>query len=206
REARARQRPAQLRELAPVNAVEARVEPAPARDAVDVLRRARPRQLSELRPVELQLVLHFAEDAERPGREVGLRHPAGVEDGPLLGQVLAGRKACRVEAGGPNLALGHRAEHLAYTSRMAVAAKAYARPRAYVRVKGPEAADFLQRMLSNDVLASPVCEALLLTPKARVIAPLVVWRRGEDDFLLLTEPELGETVRAHLTRMRIATR
>jgi folate-binding protein YgfZ len=89
---------------------------------------------------------------------------------------------------------------------MAVAAKVYARPRAYVRVRGPEAADFLQRMLSNDVLAGPVCEALLLTPKARVIAPLVVWRRSEDDFLLLTEPELGETVRANLTRMRIATR
>jgi folate-binding protein YgfZ len=89
---------------------------------------------------------------------------------------------------------------------MVVATRAYARPRAYVRVRGPEAADFLQRMLSNDVLAEPVCEALLLTPKARVIAPLVVWRRGEDDFLLLTEPELGETVRAQLTRMRIATR
>jgi folate-binding protein YgfZ len=89
---------------------------------------------------------------------------------------------------------------------MAVATKAYARPRAYVRVRGPEAADFLQRMLSNDVLAEPVCDALLLTPKARVIAPLVVWRRAEDDFLLLTEPELGETVRAHLTRMRIASR
>ena len=89
---------------------------------------------------------------------------------------------------------------------MAVAAKAYARPRAYVRVRGPEAADFLQRMVSNDVLAEPVCEALLLTAKARVIAPLLVWRRGADDFLLLTEPELGETVRAHLTRMRIATR
>ena len=25
-----------------------------------------------------------------------------------------------------------------------------------------------------------------------MIAPLVVWRRGEDDFLLLTEPELGD--------------
>jgi len=39
-----------------------------------------------------------------------------------------------------------------------------------------------------------------------VIAPLVVWRRGEDDFLLLTEPELGATVRDHLTRARIASR
>ena len=39
-----------------------------------------------------------------------------------------------------------------------------------------------------------------------MIAPLVVWRRGDDDFLLLTEPELGETVRAHLTRMRFAAK
>jgi folate-binding protein YgfZ len=89
---------------------------------------------------------------------------------------------------------------------MTVAVKAYARPRSFVRVKGPEAAEFLQRLLSNDVLAGPSCEALLLTPKGRVIAPLVVWRRADDDFLLLTEPGLGETVRAHLLRMRIATR
>jgi tRNA-modifying protein YgfZ len=89
---------------------------------------------------------------------------------------------------------------------MAVSTKAYSRARAYVRVQGPDAADFLQRMVSNDVLAGPSCEALLLTPKARVIAPLLVWRRGEDDFLLLTEPSLGETVRAHLTRMRIAAK
>lgn len=80
------------------------------------------------------------------------------------------------------------------------------RPRAYVRVKGPGAADYLQRMLSNDVLAAASVDALLLTPKARVIAPLLVWRRAEDDFLLLTEPELGEVVRAHLTRMRFAAR
>jgi folate-binding protein YgfZ len=89
---------------------------------------------------------------------------------------------------------------------MAVARKSYARPRAYVRVRGPDAADLLQRLVSNDVLAAASCEALLLNAKARVIAPLVVWRRGEDDFLLLTEPELGEAVRAHLTRMRIASR
>src|SRR4051794_30995043 len=84
--------------------------------------------------------------------------------------------------------------------------RAARRPRDYVRVKGPDAADFLQRMVSNDVLAGESCEALLLTPKARVIAPLVVWRRGDDDFLLLTEPGLGETVHRHLTRMRFAAR
>jgi folate-binding protein YgfZ len=81
-----------------------------------------------------------------------------------------------------------------------------ARDRAYLRVAGPDACDYLQRMVSNDVESLQVgesCQALLLTAKARLIAPLVVWRRGDDDFLLLTEPGLGEPVRALLTRMRL---
>lgn len=81
-----------------------------------------------------------------------------------------------------------------------------AREREFVRVAGPDAADYLQRMVSNDVealAAGEACPALLLTAKARVIAPVVVLRRGGDDFLLLTEPGLGEFVRAHLTRMRL---
>jgi folate-binding protein YgfZ len=80
------------------------------------------------------------------------------------------------------------------------------RPRDYVRVSGPQAGEFLQRMLSNDVLASESCEALLLTPKARVIAPVTVWRRAADDFLLLTEPGLGEPLRTALVRARFAAR
>ncbi|HZO97500.1 MAG TPA: hypothetical protein VFB42_09025 [Gaiellaceae bacterium] len=84
--------------------------------------------------------------------------------------------------------------------------RAYVRPRSYVRVAGPDAPDLLQRVLSNDVLATESCEALLLTPKGRVIAPLLVWRRGADDFLLLTEPELGEAVTAELRRLRVASR
>jgi tRNA-modifying protein YgfZ len=83
------------------------------------------------------------------------------------------------------------------------------RPRAFVRVSGPEAEDYLQRMVSNDVEAlavGDVCDALLLTPKARVIATLRVWRRGEDDFLLLTEPELGDAVAAELRKMRFAAK
>jgi tRNA-modifying protein YgfZ len=74
-----------------------------------------------------------------------------------------------------------------------------------VRVAGPDAEDFLQRMVSNDVTAAP-CEALLLTAKARVIAPLVVVRRGPEDFLLLTEPGLGGAVRTTLTRARFAAK
>ena len=83
--------------------------------------------------------------------------------------------------------------------------RAASRPREYVRVAGPDAEDFLQRMVSNDVTQAP-CEALLLTPKARVIAPLIVVRRGLEDFLLLTEPGLGETVRATLIRARFAAK
>jgi folate-binding protein YgfZ len=79
------------------------------------------------------------------------------------------------------------------------------RPREFVRVSGPDAEDFLQRMVSNDVTTAP-CQALLLTPKARVIAPVVVVRRSEDDFLLLTEPRLGEAVQSTLLRARFAAK
>jgi len=82
---------------------------------------------------------------------------------------------------------------------------AVVRPRDYVAVRGPDAGDFLQRMVSNDVEQAP-CPALLLTPKARVIAPLVVVRRNDDDYLLLTEPDLGEVVRSALLRARFAAK
>jgi folate-binding protein YgfZ len=83
------------------------------------------------------------------------------------------------------------------------------RPREFVDVRGPDAASYLQAMVSNDVEALAVgdaCEALLLTPKARVIAPLTVLRRGVSDFLLLTEPGLGERVRSVLLRSRFAAK
>jgi len=87
--------------------------------------------------------------------------------------------------------------------------RAALRPRSFVRVSGPAAEEYLDRMVSNDVAAlssGESCEALLLTAKARVIAPLVVLRRGHDDFLLLTEPELGERVRTELLRSRFAAK
>ncbi len=62
-------------------------------------------------------------------------------------------------------------------------------------------------MVSNDVEAlgpGEACDALFLTPKARVIAPMTVLRRSAHDFLLLTEPGLGERLRSGLTRMRFA--
>jgi len=78
-----------------------------------------------------------------------------------------------------------------------------------VRVSGPEAASYLERMLSNEIETldlGDAREALLLTAKGRVVAPLVAWRRGHDDFLLLTEPGLGEPLAATLLRARFATK
>jgi folate-binding protein YgfZ len=63
-------------------------------------------------------------------------------------------------------------------------------------------------MVSNNVAAlraGESCEALLLTPKARVIALLRVLRRASDDFLLLTEPELADVVQRHLLQFRFAS-
>jgi folate-binding protein YgfZ len=63
-------------------------------------------------------------------------------------------------------------------------------------------------MLSQDVAMDldEAREALLLTAKARVIATLVVLRRGPEDFLLSTDAGLGDRVRAELARSRFAAK
>jgi folate-binding protein YgfZ len=81
--------------------------------------------------------------------------------------------------------------------------------RGYVRVAGPEAAEFLERMVSNEVVSLEPGEArpaLLLTPKSRIVAPLRVVREASEAFLLLTEAELAETVASTLLRARFAAR
>ena len=64
-------------------------------------------------------------------------------------------------------------------------------------------------MLSNEIEGLAVggsCEAMLLTPKARVIALLVVYRRTDDDFLLLTDAGLDAIVAQTLLRARFAAK
>jgi tRNA-modifying protein YgfZ len=81
--------------------------------------------------------------------------------------------------------------------------------RGYVRVVGPEAADFLERMLSNEVESleqGSSRQALLLTPKGRIVAPLRVVRESGEGFLLITEAELAEVVRGSLVRARFAAK
>jgi tRNA-modifying protein YgfZ len=85
----------------------------------------------------------------------------------------------------------------------------YALDRGYVAVTGPEASEFLERMVSNEVVAlelGDVRPALLLTPKSRIVAPLRVVREGPEAFLLLTERGLAETVASTLLRARFAAK
>ena len=62
---------------------------------------------------QLDLVLDLAEDAERPGREVGARDAACVQHGPLDGHVLAGRQPAGVDPRLPDLPLLSAPEHRA---------------------------------------------------------------------------------------------
>ncbi len=85
----------------------------------------------------------------------------------------------------------------------------YRLDRGYVAVSGPEAAEFLERMVSNEVVSLESGEsrqALLLTPKSRIVAPLRVVREGPEAFLLITEAALAETVAATLLRARFAAK
>lgn len=93
--------------------------------------------------------------------------------------------------------------------RMATVQTLFALNRGYVAVTGPDAADFLERMLSNEVVSLEAGEArpaLLLTPKSRIVAPLRVVREGSDAFLLLTERDLAQTVASTLLRARFAAK
>jgi folate-binding protein YgfZ len=83
--------------------------------------------------------------------------------------------------------------------------------RGYVAVSGPDAAEFLERMLSNEVASlepdgRKARPALLLTSKSRIVAPLRVVREGPEAFLLITEGELAETVASTLRRARFAAK
>jgi folate-binding protein YgfZ len=85
----------------------------------------------------------------------------------------------------------------------------YRLDRGYVAVSGPEAGEFLERMVSNEVVSlepGAARPALLLTPKSRIVAPLRVVREGPEAFLLITEAALAETVASTLLRARFAAK
>lgn len=78
-----------------------------------------------------------------------------------------------------------------------------------VRVQGPEAVEYLQGQLSQDVAALEVDEsapALLLQPTGKVDAWLRVTRMGPDDVLLDVERGFGDPVHARLRRFLLRTK
>src|SRR6188474_829845 len=82
--------------------------------------------------------------------------------------------------------------------------------RGYVEVRGPDAEDFLERMLSNEIApleAGSSAQALLLTPKGRIIAPLRAIRTAPDTFVLVTDSsDLAGPVADSLRAARFASR
>jgi len=94
---------------------------------------------------------------------------------------------------------------------MAIASPSVIRvDRGYVEVAGPDAEDFLERMLSNEVAnlqPGAARQALLLTPKGRIIAPLRAVRTAPQAFLLITDaPDLARPVATSLLAARFASR
>ncbi len=82
-------------------------------------------------------------------------------------------------------------------------------PAGAVEVEGPDAASLLQNLLTQDLegmAAGEARRALLLTPKAKVVADLRVLDRGDGRFLLLTEPAAAAALAAQLARFRLAAK
>jgi aminomethyltransferase len=81
--------------------------------------------------------------------------------------------------------------------------------RAATLVGGRDAVRFLQGIATNDVEALAVDDAayaLLLTPKARIVADMRLVRLGDDAFLVECEAAAGGPLRALLRRYRLAAR
>jgi folate-binding protein YgfZ len=77
-----------------------------------------------------------------------------------------------------------------------------------VRARGPEALDYLQGQLSQDVTALVDGESrpsLLLQPSGKVDAWLRVTRLGDDDLLLDVDQGAGDAVLARLARFKLRT-
>ena len=81
--------------------------------------------------------------------------------------------------------------------------------RAFVAVEGADAESLLQNLLTQDVTGMADGEArraLLLTPKARVLADVRVVRLDQGRFLLDVEPDAADGLAAALLRYRLAAK
>jgi len=79
-------------------------------------------------------------------------------------------------------------------------------PRDVVKVRGADAATYLQSQLSQDIRPLAVGDSVwsfLLQPTGRVDVLLRVWRTADDEFVLDTDAGFGEAMVARLQRFRI---
>ena len=82
-------------------------------------------------------------------------------------------------------------------------------PRAFIAVEGPDAESFLQNLLTQDLAGLTDGEsrrALLLTPKARVLADLRGTRLAAERVLLDVEPAVADELVRQLTRYRLGAK
>jgi tRNA-modifying protein YgfZ len=82
-----------------------------------------------------------------------------------------------------------------------------ARPSAWLRVSGPDAATFLQGQCTQDLRPlkpGQTTEALWLTPKGRILAETLVLKGDADLWWLWSAHDVGETLRARLEDFIIA--
>jgi tRNA-modifying protein YgfZ len=78
--------------------------------------------------------------------------------------------------------------------------------RAVLEVRGPDAAEFLQGQVTNDVVGLEPhqgCYAAMLNPKGRILADLRIFRVSPERFLLDTEAAARETVLRDLRMYKI---
>ncbi len=78
--------------------------------------------------------------------------------------------------------------------------------RSTLAVRGPDAAEFLQGQVTNDVPAlrpGEGCYAAMLNPKGRVVADMRILRRSDQDFVLDTEAGAQEAVLRDLRMYKI---
>ncbi|MBC7644904.1 MAG: hypothetical protein H7123_07240, partial [Thermoleophilia bacterium] len=76
----------------------------------------------------------------------------------------------------------------------------------FISVQGPDTITFLDAIASQDIAAIPGGSgrhALFLTPKARIIAPVLVWRVAEDHVLLELDPRVIDVLQSHLRRYKL---
>ena len=78
--------------------------------------------------------------------------------------------------------------------------------RGMIDVTGPDAAEFLQGQVTNDVEAledGQACYAVLLDPKARIQADMRIYRAEPSELWVDTEPHAREAVLSHLRMYKI---